>query len=68
MPSKPVRKFATTTNYGYERGYDSGYGDMTLCDGDCGWCGHCFEGVDIDSVYSTDKPKKKLYGPGRWTK
>ncbi|OJD33049.1 uncharacterized protein BKCO1_3400032 [Diplodia corticola] len=35
-------------NYGY--GYASGFdNDLNwgLCDKDCGWCGHCMDGVDI---------------------
>lgn len=37
-------------NFGYDYGYGYGFGDGNdwgLCDKDCGWCGHCMDGVDI---------------------
>ncbi|KAB2576701.1 hypothetical protein DBV05_g4761 [Lasiodiplodia theobromae] len=40
----------TSGNFGYGYGYGYGFGggyDWGLCDKDCGWCGHCMDGVDI---------------------
>ena len=31
----------------YDGYYSGGGGDYGLCDKDCGWCGHCMDGVDI---------------------
>ncbi|KAH7042707.1 hypothetical protein B0J12DRAFT_673859 [Macrophomina phaseolina] len=41
-------------SYGYTYdpySYGTGYGgceDYSICDKDCGWCGHCMDGVDLD--------------------
>ncbi|EKG18806.1 Zinc finger C2H2-type protein [Macrophomina phaseolina MS6] len=41
-------------SYGYTHdpySYGTGYGgceDYSICDKDCGWCGHCMDGVDLD--------------------
>ena len=38
---------AASSSFAYD-GYYSGGGDgYGLCDKDCGWCGHCMDGVDI---------------------
>ena len=40
-------EMAGPRNHGYETSWSLENLDYSICDSDCGWCGHCMDGVDF---------------------